>query len=540
MRKLAFVLGLVGAIGCGDNQKVAVSNTNPLGTVGGVVLDLEGEAPIMGATVTLQTAGTMMMAMTDMNGVYTFAKVPAGELFVNIAAPGYESAYVPGQLSGAVGNFPVSNPQTTMPTVELFKTSGTFAVALVDDRGAPVAGVTVTARPQVKYYAYDYPYNGTSGFPSLLPFGTYAVTATSDATGVATFSGLPSDYALNLIDATEMFVDVPPIVIMGTSTYQFAGASFAINPTHVTDMAGGPASTYTIRLVGANAALQPVSASIDYLVGKTGTVAASFGNAVASLLKTTDPISITFNQAVDQSSLRAQLLDENGVSLGNMMATFPAGNIVQLAAPPAYMAGRRYNLVLHAAPLSQAGSMGTPLNVTAPFFTAGPDTLAVTATLSTLPVAGTTIPGAGKIVLLTFSEAVGLGKGASPALGCTAWYDGIDLDNSGAVSYQGEYSPTALPKCPDPTGPIVFDMTRLQPYEPNPQPGVIPTTGFTNKWYTVVDDTVPADGCKTGQTTCTKPASATMMHLLFSHLDSTQTVTRANGQAIGDMNVAIQ
>jgi hypothetical protein len=30
------------------------------------------------------------------------------------------------------------------------------------------------------------------------------------------------------------------------------------------------------------------------------------------------------------------------------------------------------------------------------------------------------------------------------------------------------------------------------------------------------------------------------MHLLFSHLDSTQTVTRPGGQPVGDLMVAIQ
>ena len=463
--------------------------------------------------------------------------MPAGDFFVTLAAPGYESAYIPGTLSGAVGNFPVANPQATVPTVELFKTDTTFAVALVDDRGAPVMGVPVTARPQVKYFAYDYPYGaGGASFPTLTPFGQYAVNATSDANGVATFMGLPTTVALNMLNNTEMYVDVPPITIMGSTTYQWAGASFQIDPTRVTQPGGfgGPVNTVTIPLVGPNTPLTVVASSIDYLVTRTI-------GAVASVVPTDKPLSITFNQAVDDKTFRAQLLDENGASLGDMTRTYAAGNIVQLAPPAAFTAGKRYNLVLHADPLSYAGNGGTPLNVTAPFFTKGTATLSVTAALTTLPYTGLAAPSVGKIVLLSFSEPVGLGKGLATALPCVAWYETIDLDNSGGtVSYQGEYSATSPQACPNATPPIGFDVTRLAPLEPAPSPA-IPATGFASKWWVQVDDTTATGGCKGGTAAaCTRPGAGTTTHLLFSHLDSTQTLTRPGGQPIGDLMVAIQ
>jgi hypothetical protein len=543
MGKLAWLLGAVAIFGCDNNRNVAVSNTNPLGTVGGVVLDLNGEAPLGNAVVTLQTAGTVMMAMTDATGIYTIAKVPAGAFFLNIAVTGYETAYVPGNLVGAVGNFPVSNPQLTMPTVEMFKTDGTFAVSLVDDRGAPVAGVTVAARPQVKFFAYDYPYGGGTAFPQLVPFGQYTVSATTDAMGTATFTGLPTTTAFNLANNTQMFIDVPPVTIMGsTTTYQYLGESLPVNPTHISTPGGG--NNYTIQLAGPNTPLSAVFSSIDYLVNRVGNVTPSFTNAVGSLLPTDKPISITFNQAVDQKTLRAQVLDENGVSLGNMTAAYPAGNIVSLTPATAFGAGKRYNLVLHAAPLSLAGGSGTPLNVTAPFFTAGPATVAVTATLTTLPVTGIAAPNVGKIVILQFSEAVGLGRGAlTTVLPCVGWYESIDLDNSGGtVSFQGEYA-TTLQACPASPTPLVFDMTKLNSFEPVPS-AQIPITGFATKWWAQVDDAAGAattGGCKsTVAAPCTKPTTGTMMHLILSHLDSTLTLTRVNGQPVGDLAAAIQ
>lgn len=537
MGKLGLVVALLAVAACDNNRNVAVTNSNPLGTVGGRVLDLDGEAPLANAMVTLESAGATMTATTDMSGTYTLAKVPAGAFFLTIAMSGYESAYIPGTLSGAVGNFPVSNPQTTVPTVELFKTDTMFAVALVDDRGAPVMGVPVTARPQVKYFAYDYPYGtGGSSFPTLTPFGQYAVNAVSDANGIATFSGLPATVALNMINVngTELFVDVPPITIMGSTTYRWAGATFPLDPTRVTQpggFPGGTANTITIPLVGPNYPLSVVASSIDYLVTKAS-------SPVGSVVPTDKPLSITFNQAVDEKTLRAQLLDENGASLGNLAATFAAGNIVQLAPPATFNAGKRYNLVVHADPLSYAGNGGKPYNVTAPFFTAGAATVTLTAALT--PATGAPLPAAGKVVLLTFSEPVGLGNASTAALPCVAWYETIDLDNSGGtVSYQGEYG-TSLPACPGSPPPNGFDVTKITPMEPTPA-ATIPVTGFASKWWVQVDDTTVAGGCKGGITVaCSRPVSGTVMHLLFSHLDSMLTVTRANGQPVGDLMAAIQ
>ncbi|MGZ3429137.1 MAG: hypothetical protein ACXVCV_20940, partial [Polyangia bacterium] len=412
----------------------------------------------------------------------------------------------------------------------------------VDDRGAPVPGVVVTARPQVKYFAYNYPYGGGGAFPTLSPFGQYSVTATSDAMGVVTFVGLPNAVAFNMIGNfgnAQMFIDVPPITVMGSSTYQYLGETLPVNPTHVAPPLG--TNAFTIQLVGPNTALSILYSSIDYLIGRTGSTLPNFTSHVGSVLPTDKPISITFNQTVDQKSLRAQLLDENGASLGNMTPLFVAGNVVQLTPAATFGAGKRYNLVLHADPSSLAGSMGTPLNVTAPFFTAGPATLAVTATLTTLPVTGIAAPAVGKIVMLSFSEAVGNGGGASSnLLPCVGWYEGIDLDNSGGtVSYQGEWA-TTLQQCPATVAPIGFDVTRVNSFEPAPS-ALIPMTGFATKWWAQVDDTTTTGGCKGGiAVACPRPTTGTMMHLVFSHLDSTQTFTRANGQPVGDLSVAIQ
>lgn len=535
MNKLALVLGLVAVLGC-DDRNVAVTNTNPLGTVGGRVLDVNGESGINGATVTLDSAGASVMTMTDAMGGYTFTKVPAGSFFLTITAGGYESAYVPGALSGSVGNFPVTNPQQTMPTVEMFKTDTTFPVAVVDDRGAPVMGVALTARPQVKYFAYEYPYTGGTSFPQLMPFGQYTVTATTDASGNATFMGLPTALALNMIGNTQMFIDVPPVTVMGSSTYSFLGESIQVNPTMVQSSTPGR-NVFTIQLASPQTGLSVVASNVSSLVYGTFT-------KTGAVVPLGQPISVTFNQAIDAKTLRAQLLDENGTVLGNMTPTFTAGNIVSLAPPSPLTAAKRYNLVL-AASIPAGGPTGSYSN-TAAFFTAGPATLSMTAQIVASPMSP--MPTVGRVVQLTFSEAVGLGGGTGAvALACVAWYEGIDLDNSGGtVSYQGEWSTPPLQTCPNVVNPPnTLDVTRIVSMEPTG--AGMPLTGFANKWWVQVDDvtTTPSTtitGCKNTVTTgtCTKPAAGTMLHLVFSHLPATQTITRVDGTVVGDLMGAIQ
>src|SRR6478672_9483268 len=107
MRQLAIlVTASVAVFGCDNNRNVAVTNQNPHGTVGGVVLDFDGETPLMGATVTLQSAGGTFTGMTDAGGLYTITDVPAGGFWLTIDAPGHEPAYFSSALSASVGNFP--------------------------------------------------------------------------------------------------------------------------------------------------------------------------------------------------------------------------------------------------------------------------------------------------------------------------------------------------------------------------------------------------------------------------------------------------
>src|SRR5262249_30425789 len=132
MTKLSLVL-LLGIVGCGSSgsNSVSVDNMNPLGTVGGIVVDRATEMPIAGATVTLVSGGATLTATTSASGVYALNKVPAGSFTMTISQMGYQTALIDDALNGAVGNFPVSNPAHTVRQIGLVANSGMFTVQLV-------------------------------------------------------------------------------------------------------------------------------------------------------------------------------------------------------------------------------------------------------------------------------------------------------------------------------------------------------------------------------------------------------------------------
>ena len=511
MRQLAIVVAVAAVFGCDNNRNVAVSNDNPLGTVGGQVVELDGDMPLGDATVSLQSAGGTFTAMTDANGIYTIPKVPAGGFWLTISSPGHQSAYLSGQLDGAVGNFPVANPIVTVATVALFKNDYAFSVRLVDQNGAAAAGVPCVARVQARIFIYGYGGNNTNA-PSQS--GTYAIKATSDMNGLVTFTGMASLQALAMIQVGyqggQVFVDVPPVKVMGTEEYAFAGATFAHDPSRLSSYnpntgANDPLLDATIVLAGPNTELRVMNSSIDFLRDKSGVGPFPFTQATGSVLPLDKPIAITFNQAIDAKTLRATVLDENGQSTGIALTPTVNTNVVALAPASAFAAGKRYNLALHADALTTpAGNNPFPtptvreLNITAPFFTAGAAAVTVTPTLDK-----TTLTAA--VLTLTFSEPVGLGKGATAAVPCVAWYEGggVILHAADPMNpvYPGEYSTTNPMVCnmPRTVDYASYDVTAITPQElKNPANSEILATGFSTVWKIQTSVTASADnlGCK--------------------------------------------
>jgi hypothetical protein len=515
MKTLALIL-CAAALGCGST--VSVGNDNPKGTVGGIVLDAETEMPIMGAMITIVSASATVQTTSDAMGVWQAKDVPAGTFILSIAMSNYITAQFNATLAGAVGNFPVNNPALTVGPTGLVKNSGTFSVRLVDQGGSPVAGVSVIARPQVRFVDLS------TAFKQSI--GDYNVQATSGMDGVAKFTGLPDYAGLGGVVSDILPIDVAPTKVMGTDVYDFLGLTQTYQVNHLTD------PTPTIVLAGPKTTLAVLTSNVDYF--RTGTV-----GPTGSIVPVNGPISVAFNQAISPTSVKVTFQTDTG-----MLAPFTAmatvqGNVVTIMPSAGFTPGMRYNVQLHAeAAQALIAPGGGQFDSNAPFFaqqTAGVNPSTVAAHIDQTSPPGT------PFLIITLNEAIGLGGafGAGYSLSCVAYYEGVNFDNDSVNNYQGEWPSTNNPAqvtCPSTPGPATVNVTQVTEIEP-----AGPATGFSSKWKLQYDG--PGNGpCSTSLMTCgptQRPVLGTKVHLVFSHQTSPSlTVHRVNGDAVGDDIVA--
>jgi hypothetical protein len=504
--------------GCGNT--VSVGNDNPLGTVGGVVLDAETSAPLVGAMVSIVSASnTMLTATSDMNGVWQVTKVPAGSFILTIAQANYVTAQFNATLGGNVGNFPVNNPALTVGPLGLIKNTGTFSVKLVDQNGAPAPGVQVVARPQARYVDFS------SSFVQAV--GNFQVSATSDSSGVVKFGGLPDYAGLGQYISDTLPIDVPPTKIMGTDVYSFLGLSVSYQVNHLTD------PTPTIVLAGPKTALAVLTSNIDYL--RTGAV-----GPLGSVIPVMGPISVAFNQAISPTSIRVSFQDDSGKTAPFAASATVTGNLVTVTPSAGFTPGMRYNLVIHAE-AAQALLNNGQYDAVAPFFaqqTAGVNPSSAMAHVD---------PNAVSTLVITLNEAIGLGNGSSYpggfTLSCVAFYENVNFDNGLSAAYQGEWvsggaGAVVCSSTPPPAG--NFDVTKITAVE-----SAAPYTGFTRTFRVqFATGMASVSGCSSALAPsmfagCVQPAQGTKVHLVFSRQASPSlSVHRVNGDTVGDDIVA--
>jgi hypothetical protein len=508
MRKLFFLLAFWG---CGDNNSsVSVGNSNPLGTVGGVVLEGATEMPVAGAMVKIVAGGKVVTATSDSDGIFSAANVPSGNFIATIGSTGYLTASINGTLGGAVGNFPVKDPITTLGPIGLVKNDGTFSVKIVDDQGTPVANVAVVARPQVRWINFS---NGRAE-----AMGDYAVSATSDANGIATFMGLPDYTSLGALFVDNLPIDVPPMQVMGSMTvYSFLGGSFSFQVNHLAnnDVIDIP----IIRLASQSTPLIVLNSNIDILRGmqanQNGTPVAPSYTVVSVIpyIGMNAKITVEFNQVINKSSVRAQLYNEDGTTANVMMMTAPNDNVLTITPASALTAGTRYNLTLHvdAAELTGQTFASRELDTTIPLFVEPAAGASVKVSLMSPPKS---LSGPSpQPFTFQFTEPVGVGFGSQyqGGVSCIVFYDTgtVNLDNGAPDFYPGEYNPMMKTgyTCPN-TG---LDITKMVPLEASQ----FPITGFATKWQITYDLGNSAE-CKPPSTVnngCSVPATGTQVYL---------------------------
>jgi hypothetical protein len=488
---LAVLVALVSACGS-DQQPLEIRSTQAIGSVGGMILDAATLEPIAGASVTLVAGGTASTGTTDASGTFAFEEISVGEVAATVAATSYLSAVLHGTLPGAA-EFPVDNTVLTFGPIALVPATGSMTAMVQFDDGSPAAGLLLTARADRRFY--DYSTKGqAAGYEEAQ---ATVVTATTDASGLVTFAGLP-DFALIGESAEDLVtVIVPPIVGQAgdPSLYRYPGGSF---PFHL--LAVGASTPVIVLRQPTPAALEVVASSISALEG-------AGPGAVPAVIQPSGPIWITFNQPLDAANTRVVVLDEAGASVNTQPTVTVAYATLQLGfAPQLPEDPSEYNLVIHA--VAAVGDRLLRADLWAPFFTPPPTTI-VKPTLTRETTVTT------DVVTVTFHEPVGTGNAARNTLdgaNCVLFFS-IDLD--GSLTTGDAPGETGNPTCVD-------TLTQL---EPDPA-GICGLSGYTRKFQFEVPKVMPGG---------TPVPAGTPFQMVFSRVvDTNHLFERVNGQVVPD------
>jgi hypothetical protein len=494
-------------VGCSSGDNVTVGTSAARGAVGGVVLDAApGLPPLASASVTVIAGGSSFPTTTDMNGVFAVHDVPSGSVLVELAAPGHLDVYLHEELPAAAGNFPASNALTVGP-IAMAGSGGTLKLRVVDEVGAPATGIKVIARSA-----------GYVDLASAPPMsgGTIEAGATTSSDGTATIAGLPDFAAAGPILDDHVTVAVPPATVMSASPYEFLGLEEQVQARQLG--ADDATSSLTLVLAGPHTPLTVLASNLDWLL--TGVA-----GAVGSLVSTAGPIDVVFNQAVNQASVRAELLDENGAPVAAPATTSATGNAVTvtLTGKPLDPA-TRYNLSLH---VDALGSTSKSYDALAPFFTPPP----ATAGAVTIASSSGIDPNNTNDFILEFSEPIGLGSGSTSSIPCVVFYE-ADLDGNSQVTSAGEWNANgngALRCETDGSHPGFY----LRPDEPTFAVNhTSPVTGFSSRWRITVRPLTAV--CWNGYQCCI--GNGGLLHLVFSrNTDPGFRVKRVDGSSVPDI-----
>ncbi len=538
MKRAGALLFLCSAFACSNDAAVSVSNKAPLGVVGGIVLDAINEAPLAEVDIEVISGGRIVAtAKTGADGLFSVGGVQAGTFFVNYKKSGYVTIpQFQGSLNGAVGNFPIDNPIATLPPLGLIPSTGTFTVKVLDDTAKPVAGVSLTARPQIRYVEYS---NG-----SRFQRGNYNVLAMTDMNGLAEITGLPDVVKLGTFTLNDvgiqneyyskldrLWIDVAPIKDPQSGVFQFLGL------TTFFDMSRPASQVPTISLAGPNDGLIVVDSNLEYLNGMNTTSSRAYTAQLGSVLAQTSPYYVLFNQALD-GDVRVQITDEEGTIQPITLSAQVSGNLLivtPMVTPMGPLPGKRYNLVLSVTALSSSGIQGSgkEFSATAPFWIQSMQPN-VTASTGIGALKMERNAGNGDINLtFTLSEAVGIGGGSVSALDCVAYYEDADFDGDDAVEVRGEYGSGSNMSCEAVAG-AVINVSQVRPVMSADTNS--PRTGFYTTWQVTVDRPNTDGPCLAGLgVDCVRPVAGKKVYLVFGKTESTSTVRRPDGKPVSNV-----
>jgi hypothetical protein len=484
---LAGLVGCVLAAGCGDS--LDVNNTNPKGSIGGVVVDAVTRMPIEGATVSvIAGADAKDPETTGTDGRFRFTNVPAGEVLISIDGPeggGYQGVWLREILDDTAGDFPAQNTITVGP-IGLIAPTDEVTVRVLDLEGQPVSMYTLTMTHFAQYIDFS---DGTSDAK-----GEVVLAATTGTDGRATFQGLPPFFSLaSGVNGTAL-IGLPPVQENGIYTYS------------------GGAQTLDLKALGdptPDIILDPsLAASLEI---RASTIADLYdppgSQPVPTVLPINGVVHVAFNLPI-QNNATVTVMDEQGTPIANQpTVTISDDNITMSFGNNPLVPGNEYNLSIHA--VSAVGEVAVSNDFAGAFFTPG-----LNDEVSVANVVRNANPTA-ESVHIEFSEPIGYATTGVIQLNGSNCPIFIDFDLNGAGGVGDATNERGNANC----------NLNLIAEEPDP-PGIATRSGYTKFWRF----TAPL------QSDATTPLpSGTRFDLVFSKIvTATSIIERPDGRPVRD------
>ncbi|WP_428264300.1 hypothetical protein [Haliangium sp.] len=469
------------ALGCGGDS-LSVDNADALGTVGGVVIDATTRAPLAGVSVDVLAGGVYFEpVVTEGDGRFSFAEVPAGEFLVSFTGPaGYQAAWARDEIPSSAGEFPTGNAAVTVGPIGLIQADQNLRVRVLDDRGRPVNGYEIWMRTFAQYLDF------TTG--RGVSAGETLASATTDPSGYASFVGVPNFFRIGPeADDTVEFL-MPPRDEDSDGVNEYPGGQQSFRLRALTD----PAIDIFLE-ANFDPALTIRTSNLNGLTEV---------DPPPDILAVNDTIFVLFNAPVDGLPDVA-VTDEDDQAVTPEVVVDADSLSIDFSAQP-LAPGQEYNLTIQAT--STASGTRRDGEFAATFFT----------TRSGNPLAAqATLLGTGEIEVV-FTEPVGIGGGQGATLdgaNCVLFFD-TDLDGSATVGdAPGELGNTC--------------NTALSSDELDPA-GPVGPSGYTRRWLFTPPTIVGGGALPT----------ATPIIVRFSDLEGGQfEITRPDGSLANDVTI---
>ncbi len=412
-------------------QQVAPST--PVGTLSGQTVKIDG-TPLDGVKVTLILGDKVTSVTSSNTGAFAFKNIAAGgEGQLAFEKQGYAKVIItggaPSGTSQYYGGFPLNNGNGNLGTVGLAALSGRQVFRVVTGDGAPANGANATLDLSGVGYVASYG-NGS-------PVGRYTATVQVGTDGLATFENTPDLQSLSAAFAA-----------FGTTSNARAALAvqpFDTNGDNLPDWRGN-VSSWTINALFQNEPVPLITlapASTATGISIAGSNLASFTEAAGSrpfknALKNNDPVSITFNQAINEvgSSRWVKVVAEDCKTDVPVTVTQVSPWTIQIVPTAGWTLGNKYNFAVHVTGLETGATStfigyGFGLDATQAL-TLNTPTFEAYKPVGTMTETGIFRPSTGDVLYVKFNTPIEDNSGAA------AIQFALDINASGDTTSYGE------------------------------------------------------------------------------------------------------